>query len=229
MNTLEQVENYKRILESNNGSLGRVEQAIILSEILDKHFKFDTIECIETGASQNFDDGCFGLFLCDLVKKFGGKLISVDIDNDILLGGLKLYHKYFMDTKVEHVLSDSVSFLQNYKGTPNLVHLDSWDLDLKNPIPSMLHGWLEFQAIKDKMPSGGICVIDDNFMKGTWVEWNSMENNVIVNKERIDINYDIIGKGSLIYHYCKNYESDWEILGYHYKAGPNVKIIIKKK
>ena len=229
MNTLKQVEIYKNILKENNGPSNRIDQAIVLSEIFDRHFQFDKIECIETGASQNFNDGCFGLFLCGLVSEYGGKFISVDIDNDILLGGLKLYHKYYMDTKVEHVLSDSVSFLQNYKGTPNLVHLDSWDLDLKNPIPSMLHGWLEFQAIKDKIPSGGICIIDDNFLKGTWVEWNTVENNVIVGKERIDINYDIIGKGSLIYHYCKNYESDWEILGNHYVAGPNVKVIIKKK
>ena len=229
MNTLKQVETYRNILKENNGPSNRVDQAMILSEILDKHFKFDKIECIETGASQNFNDGCFGLFLCGLVNEYGGKLTSVDIDNNILLGGLMLYHKYYMDTKVEHVLSDSVSFLQNYKGTPNLVHLDSWDLDLKNPVPSMLHGWLEFESIKDKMPSGGICIIDDNFLKGTWVQWNSVENNHIIGNEVIDINYDIIGKGALIYHYCKNYNTEWEIVGDHYQPGPNVKLIIKKK
>jgi hypothetical protein len=53
--------------------------------------------------------------------------------------------------------------------------------------------------------------------------------NNVINKEVIDINYEVVGKGSLIYHYCKNYESDWEIVGDHYKSGPNVKLIIKKK
>ena len=229
MNTSEHVKIYQKILEENKGPLDRVNQAKILSALLDEHFKFDSIECIETGASQNFNDGCFGLFLCSLVSEYGGKFISVDINNDILLGGLILYHKYYMDTKVEHILSDSVSFLKNYKGSPNLVHLDSWDLDLKNPVPSMLHGWLEFEAIKDKIPSGGICVIDDNFLKGTWVQWNNVVNNVIIGHEIIEINYDIIGKGSLIYHYCKNYDSGWEIIGDHYEPGPNVKLIIKKK
>jgi hypothetical protein len=93
----------------------------------------------------------------------------------------------------------------------------------------MLQGWLEFDAIRHKMPSGSICVIDDNFFKGTWVNWNYLENGDVINKEVIDINYEVVGKGSLIYHYCKNYESDWEIVGDHYKTGPNVKVIIKKK
>jgi hypothetical protein len=139
-----------------------------------------------------------------------------------------IYNKTEYTVNIKHYNMDSIKFLQEYNGTPNLVHLDSWDLDLKNPVPSMLHGWLEFEAIRHKMPSGSICVIDDNFFKGTWVEWDYLKNGNLINKEVIDINYEVVGKGSLIYHYCKNYESDWEIVGDHYKTGPNVKIIIKK-
>jgi hypothetical protein len=229
MNTEKQVLIYKKITESNTDDLKRVEQTKDLSKVLDEHFKFDTIECIETGASQNFSDGCFGFFLCELIKEYGGTFKSVDINESLLNSSIALYNKFYPNLNIEHYKMDSIKFLQEYNGTPNLVHLDSWDLDLKNPVPSMLHGWLEFEAIRHKMPSGSICVIDDNFFKGTWVEWNYLYNDNVINKEVININYEIVGKGSLIYHYCKNYESDWEIVGDHYKIGPNVKVIIKKK
>ena len=165
MNTEKQVLLYKKITESNTDDFKRVEQAKDLSKVLDEHFKFDTIECIETGASQNFSDGCFGFFLCELIKEYGGTFKSVDIDESLLNSSIALYNKFYPNLNIEHYNMDSIKFLQEYNGTPNLVHLDSWDLDLKNPVPSMLHGWLEFDAIRHKMPSGSICVIDDNFFK----------------------------------------------------------------
>jgi hypothetical protein len=93
----------------------------------------------------------------------------------------------------------------------------------------MLHGWLEFVAIKDKMPSGSIILVDDNFLKGTWVNWNWMTDGQITNSEVIDIKYDIIGKGSLIYHWCQKKETEWDLVGDHYIVGDNIKIIIKKR
>lgn len=229
INIEQSVKNYKTIIEGVSGNTNRLEQVESLSMVLKKYFEFENIECIETGASQNFLDGCFGLFLCDLVNQTNGIYHSVDIEYNIVENSKKIYNQYYPNTNVNHHVMDSIQFLQNYKGIPNLVHLDSWDLDLENPIPSMLHGWLEFDAIKDKIPSGGICIIDDNFLKGTWVSWNIMSDNVLIDNKIIDIDYDIIGKGALIYHWCKNYATDWEIIGNHYNIGPNIKIIIRKK
>lgn len=93
----------------------------------------------------------------------------------------------------------------------------------------MLHTWLEFVAIKDKMPEGSICVIGDNYLKETWVDWNIRQDGELVNTERIDITYDIVGKGSLIYHWCNNYNNDWEVIGEHYISGNNFKLVIQKK
>ena len=93
----------------------------------------------------------------------------------------------------------------------------------------MLHGWLEFVAIKDKMVSGSIILVDDNFLKGTWVNWNEMINGQYTsNYKKIDIEYDIIGKGSLIYHWCQKQETDWDLIGNH-QVGSNIKIILKKR
>ena len=97
-----------------------------------------------------------------------------------------------MSLNVNHYVSDSVKFLEEYNGNPNLVHLDSWDLDMTNPVPSMLNGWLEFVAIKDKMPSGSIILVDDNYMKGTWVNWNIMKDGQYTGDyTKVDIDYDI--------------------------------------
>lgn len=207
----------------------RILQAEILEDILKKHFNFDKIECIETGCSSgNYDD--FGIYLSKLCELNSGKFITVDISEDNINKSKKLYSENVGEFDSEFHIMDSVDFLKKYEGSPNLVHLDSWDLDLLNPISSMLHCWLEFNEIKDKMPSGSICLIDDNYFKNTWVNFHEMVDGVMTDKiYKIDITYDIIGKGSLIYHWIMNTKTDWEIIGEHYTNGSNVKLIIKKK
>lgn len=223
MNTKEDLDFYKSITDR------RSEQADTVYDVLLNNFNFDKVECIETGASQNLDDGCFGLYLAKITQSKGGSYHSVDIYEDIVNKSKLIFEKYIPGLNVNHYVSDSVKFLEEYNGNPNLVHLDSWDLDMTNPVPSMLHGWLEFVAIKDKMPSGSIILIDDNFLKGTWVNWNWMVNGQITKSEFIDIEYDIIGKGSLVYHWCQKEETEWDLVGDHYIAGDNIKIIIRKK
>lgn len=223
MNTKTELDFYKSITDR------RSEQADTVHNALINNFNFDKVECIETGASQNLDDGCFGLYLAKIVQSKGGSYQSVDIYDDIVNKSKLIFEKYIPELNVNHSVLDSVKFLEEYNGNPNLVHLDSWDLDLTNPIQSMLHGWLEFVAIKDKMPSGSIILVDDNFLKGTWVNWNWMTDGQITNSEVIDIKYDIIGKGSLIYHWCQKKETEWDLVGDHYIVGDNIKIIIKKR
>ena len=209
---------------------GRKNQLDVVSKLISENLDFERLEVIETGASQNIEDGCFGLFFCKLALDSGGSFSSVDIDPEITFRSEELFRNFFGEKEIKNYAQDSVEFLKNYKGSPNLVHLDSWDLDLLNPISSMLHCWLEFNEIKDKMPSGSICLIDDNYFKNTWVNFHEMVDGIMTDKTyKIDITYDIIGKGSLIYHWIMNTKTDWEIIGEHYKNGSNVKLIIKKK
>lgn len=210
---------------------GRKTQLECVFKILQENLQFEKLEVIETGASQNFTDGCFGLFFAKLAILSGGIFHSVDIDPDIVEKSKKMFDEILVQEKILHHIGDSVSFLKDYNGSPNLVHLDSWDLDLKNPVPSMLHGWLEFEAIRDKMPPGSICIIDDNFLKGTHVYWNWLDlDGKILNTEIIDITYDIVGKGALVYHWAQNPETDWDLIGGHYEMiGENIKVIVKKR
>lgn len=224
METINELNFYKSI------TLNRESQANDVYRVLKDHFMFENIECIETGASQNLDDGCFGLYLGKITESRGGVYNSVDIDSNIVDKSVDIFNKYLPNLNINHNIGDSISYLREYKGSPNLVHLDSWDLDLTNPIPSMLHGWLEFVEIKDKMPSGSIILIDDNFLKDTWVNWNEIIDGLPTgNFKRIDITYDIIGKGALIYHWCQKVDTEWNIIGDHYKAGNNIKIIVQKR
>ena len=201
----------------------RKDQLEKLISAIKNEFNFEKIICIETGASQNKDDGCVGLFFAKLCELTNGEFHSVDIKKDIVSKSKELYLNYNLEAK--HYIQDSVKFLKETSIIPNLVHLDSWDLDLKNPFPSALHGWREFIAIENKMPIGSIIVIDDNFFKGTWVEWFSKGFN---NKsEKITINYPIVGKGSLIYHFIEGGESNWKKLSIN-SSGQNEKIIYQK-
>ena len=210
-------------------SKGRKTQLDCVFNALSENLDFKELEVIETGASQDFGDGCFGLFFAKLAILSGGIFHSVDIDPDIVEKSEKMFDEILGSEEISHHIGDSISFLKDYKGSPNLVHLDSWDLDLKNPVQSMLHGWLEFEAIKDKMPSGSICIIDDNFVNGTRVYWNVLYEGEIINTEIIDVTYDILGKGALIYHWAVKPETEWDLIGDHYESVENIKVIVKKR
>ena len=219
---------YEEATENLQGE--RADQISSFLQIYSEHFEFPTIECIETGASQNVKDGCFGVLLARMCQSLGGIFHSVDIDPEVLKKSVDLYESILPGFQINHHLENSVEFLNKYPGSPNLVHLDSWDLDLKNPVPSMLHGWLEFDAIRDKMPSGSICLIDDNFLKGTFTWWNFINSNGdISHGEVIETTYDIVGKGALVYHWAQKEETDWDLIGDHYQPGKNIKLILKKR
>ena len=71
-------------------------------------------------------------------------------------------------------------------------------------------------------------IIDDNYFKGTWVNWNITFGGEYIGKSKqIDIEYPIVGKGSLVYHFVEGGDSNWEKLSKDI-VGSNQKIIFKK-
>ena len=206
----------------------RVAQAQLLDRVLREEFKFDKIECIETGCTYgNYDN--FGLYLAKLCQVSGGKFSTVDINVESIARSMQFFQDNIGEFDIEFAAQDSVDFLNRYQGSPNLVHLDSYDLDMTNPVASMLHGFLEFMAIKDKMPVGGICIIDDNYMGGTWLEWlQTVDGNYTGNQQKIDVTYEMVGKGALVYHWVKQRETEWQLIGDHYLPGSNIKVMLKK-
>lgn len=202
----------------------RVSQLDKVLKEIKNDFNFEKITCIETGASQNWKDGCIGVFLAKLCELTDGQFFSIDNNENIVNSSKKLYSELGLD-QVKHYVEDSKTFLQSTNIIPNLVHLDSWDLNLRNPFPSALHGWEEFKAVEDKMPVGSILLVDDNYFEGTWVQWKNNKENK--GWDKLTIDYPIIGKGSHIYSFIEGGGSNWKKLSEDI-VGVNVKLIYKK-
>jgi hypothetical protein len=196
-----------------------------LLESLNENFNFDKLIVLETGTSSNYDDGLFGLFLGYVAKKTNGKMISVDISSDFIEKSKTIFENAIPELDYSTHVGDSVSFLKNLKEIPNLVHLDSWDFDLFNPLPSALHGWEEFKAIESNMESGSIIIIDDNYIRNTLLEWYFFDGK----RDEVVIKYPILGKGAHIYQHVLNNETEWRLIGTHYNTHNNIKVIIQKK
>ena len=194
---------------------------------INERFNFEKLITFETGASQNpKGDGAFGVFLGFATEKTNGIMMSVDINDNYLKKSKELFSSVIPKLQYETYKDDSVHFLKNTEVIPNLVHLDSWDFDLKNPLPSALHGWNEFLTIESKMLSGSIIIVDDNYIKGQWLEWFYTDGRPT---EKIDITYPILGKGAHVYQYVLSGKSDWKLIGNHHNSFGNIKVIIQKK
>lgn len=188
--------------------------------------KLEKFNVIETGSSSNFFDGTLGLFFGLLAEKTGGKMWSVDINPETVDKSREIFSEILPNLEYNCVVDDSVNFLKNFEDDEiNLIHLDSWDFNLFDPMPSALHGWREFEAIKDKLGSNSIIVVDDNYIFGTYVQWR-FYNGEVSGKE---IDVPIYGKGAHIYQWVTSEEKDWKLIGNHYDIYDNVKVIIQKK
>jgi hypothetical protein len=203
----------------------RRKQCQTLLESISDEFNFDKLIVLETGASSSYGDGLFGLFLGYVAKKTNGKMTSVDISPEMVDKSKTIFNQVIPELDYSVHVEDSISFLKNLDEIPNFVHLDSWDFDLFDAFPSALHGWEEFKAIESKMPKGSIIVIDDNYRKGTYVQWFHVDGK----EDGMLINYPMVGKGAHVYQHVLNNESNWKLIGTHYDTHDNIKIIIQKK
>lgn len=202
----------------------RKQCATIINALL-SHNKFDRINVLETGTSHDFSDGAMGLFFGLIAEKTGGRMWSVDNNNYNVERSRELFKKYIPNLNYESYADDSINFLKNFHNEVNLIHLDSWDFNLFDPLPSALHGWREFEAIKNILQKNTIIVIDDNYLGGTYVQW--FFDGKIESGKNIDV--PILGKGAHIYQWVNYNESDWKLIGDHYNTPDNIKVIIQKK
>jgi hypothetical protein len=190
---------YKTHHQSNNGGGKTLVNIEIVNDILQEHFPFDVVNCIETGGSHNWNDGMAGLYFCLLSNLTNGRFHSVDNDSSIHDKVINAFKKVDPTLMGLHTTSDSIAFLNEIDFIPNLLFLDSWDLNLYNPFPSAVHTLREFLAMEDKMLVGSIIIIDDNYFSNfhnpTWVDCHNADESI----ERITLPYPVIGKGSNIY------------------------------
>jgi hypothetical protein len=104
------------------------------------------------------DDGCSTLLFNLLTSASKGSCISVDISSE----AVKHARKYCFGQSEIH-LGDSVDFLRNFDSADkiDLLYLDSYDFDPRNPHPSQMHHLNEIEVIFDRLKSGAYVLVDD--------------------------------------------------------------------
>lgn len=91
------------------------------------------------------------------IRKFGGSFCSVDIRRE---ASERL--KWQLSSQSDLVVNDSVEYLSKELNQPaDFYFLDSWDLDLNDPLPSAQHGLSEYIAIEPYLKPGNLLLIDD--------------------------------------------------------------------
>ena len=95
------------------------------------------------------------------VSTFGGEFTTVD-----LRLGPMLKLRPLLTPRSTTACGDSVAFLRRWvRRNPHqkvdLVYLDSWDLDVENPMPAAAHGFSEYHAIQPALRDGSLLLVDD--------------------------------------------------------------------
>lgn len=116
---------YNRYYYSNANS--RYHSFQIVLNMLNQLHEQPTI--VETGCQRLEEDlggGMSTAIFAEYISRYGGKLISVDINPNSVSEGRKVLQKY-SNVDAEILLYDSVGFLSGYHGECDLLYLDSYD------------------------------------------------------------------------------------------------------
>lgn len=119
---------------------------------------------VETGTLRlpgNWEGDGQSTFMFDaLVRESGGVLISIDVTNESVDSARKA-----CSSATQLITNDSVSALhaltQVVSKQIDLLYLDSFDLDPKDPLPSAIHHALELTAVRPLVGPGTVICVDD--------------------------------------------------------------------
>lgn len=221
---IDHMRNFIHDYDENVGHNNRRKQCLTLISAINDNFNFDEVIVLETGSSSNYFDGLFGLFLGYVVQKKGGIMMSVDTSVDAVENSKKIFNNALPQLPYYAEVNDSIEYLKTIERIPNLVHLDSFDFDLFNPLPCALHGWEEFKSIEHKLPLGSIIIIDDNYRQGAYLQWFHPDGT----EDGMIIKFPMIGKGAHVYQQVLYGKTKWKLIGEHYNTFDNIKIVIQK-
>lgn len=164
---------------------------------------------LETGSGHTPTTETFAgmtYIFANLIKKYyGGNILTIDL-NEQNLNKCKENTKDFSEF-IDYKLGDSVNVIRSlsdsYIKSLDLVYLDSYDLNLFDPIPSAVHHLKELLFLIDKINPNCLIAIDDNFLPNTWIAWN-WDNG---KSETFETKDKMIGKGMFCDIFLK--ENNW--------------------
>ena len=203
------VKNYKDLISNHfkfKANYGEMNKELF--ELSIGYFNNKAINIFETGSSANWGANSSLLF-DSYVYKFGGKFITVDIRPEA---------KKYLDSKFsKRSLSfkdDSLKFIESFDQKffedLNLIYLDSFDLDIDNPQPSMDHCLKEFLLLDKRIEKGCLVAIDDTpnldafekYMKHHFKTDNSIQSyGFIPGKGTLILQNEIMNNYEIVYQY----------------------------
>jgi len=130
---------------------------------------------IETGCQRQEEDVGAGMstsLFAEYVERYGGHLVVID-NNPVHLARAISYTQKWPHASISFHESDSVSFLEEYKGKCDLLYLDSLDYpiaenlgDRDMQIAAQEHCLKEFKAMEDRLGDSACLLLDDNQLGG---------------------------------------------------------------
>lgn len=153
------------------------------------------LHILETGSMHTRGSRSFTLLFGHLAQMTSGRLTTVDIDPVGLQQCRDITQAYA--NSITYVCQDSVTYLESLSRAGiqklDLLILDSWDLNVFDPLPSQIHHLRELLAVVKDLKDC-VVVVDDNFLPGSWVDVY-FENGTVLRFETGDAH---VGKGTLI-------------------------------
>jgi len=183
-------------------------QNIDLFKQIFKHSNSRPMNIFETGSSAYWGANSSLLF-DNYVKRYGGQFITVDIRknaNEFLNKNFSQFSKSYVGDSLNFIKKLNKKFLEKL----DIVYLDSFDLDVNNPQPSMEHTLKEFIELDKHLSVGCLVAIDDTpnekaFKKYLISELKSKNNTsnfkTIPGKGALILTHKTIKKYRLIYQY----------------------------
>lgn len=116
---------------------------------------------LETGSSAHGVNS--SVLLASLARASGGRLDTVDLNSaTVQRVRTTLRERFGDDDRLNCHHADSVAFIAAYQGRPNVVYLDSYDLNPGDFSESAAHGLREFENLLPKLdPNCALILIDD--------------------------------------------------------------------
>ena len=118
---------------------------------------------VETGCYRGIaGDGMSTLILGMVAKETGGRVLSFDIYE----GAVSKARELAAGLPVEVECVDSVDGIRKMAGPIDMLYLDSYDYEEKDPGPCQAHQLLEAAAALPKMAARGVILLDDCSLPG---------------------------------------------------------------
>lgn len=127
---------------------------------------YERFECplvLETGtvrAENDYGAGYSTYIFGDMISRFGGELITVDISEENIAMCKEITSKFSKD--IIYIAQDSLDFLSTFNKKINLLYLDSYDCPLEGDASeSQKHNIQEFLLAEKNLDDKAIILIDD--------------------------------------------------------------------